>query len=124
MKSEGQVLVVEDEKSLQEVYKLILQSHGYETLLANNGLEALKVLKSSRPSLILLDINMPKMNGLEFMKEFVKLKMQTSVVVLSNMSYSEQIAEVIQLGAHESLTKAMTGPTELVATVKKYVARS
>lgn len=115
-----QILIVEDEKSLQDVYKLILQTHGYNTLVAGNGLEALEVLKDAQPTLILLDINMPKMNGLEFMKEFIKLDIQSSVVVLSNMSYSEQIEEVIQLGALESITKAKTGPAELLGLVNKY----
>lgn len=114
------ILIVEDEKPLQDVYKLILQSHGYETLIAGNGVEALEHLKNSKPRLILLDINMPRMNGLEFMKEFVKLKAQSTVVVLSNMSYSDLIDEVMELGAVEKITKAKTGPAELVGIVTKY----
>jgi CheY-like chemotaxis protein len=114
------ILIVEDEKPLQDVYTLILQTHGYETLIAGNGFEALERLKSSKPRLILLDINMPKMNGLEFMKEFVKLNLNVSVVVLSNMSYSDQIEEVLRLGAAESVTKAKTGPAELLALVGKH----
>lgn len=114
------VLIVEDEKSLQDVYKLILHTHGYETLIAANGLEALEQLKTTEPHLILLDINMPKMNGLEFMKEFVKLKLKTTVIVLSNMSLSDQIEEAMKLGAVESVTKAKTGPAELLALVGRY----
>ena len=114
------VLIVEDEKPLQDVYKLILQSHGYDTLIAGDGLEALEHLKISEPKLILLDINMPKMNGLEFMREFVKLETQCTVVVLSNMSYSDIIDEVMDLGAVEKVTKAKTGPAELVGIVSKY----
>jgi CheY-like chemotaxis protein len=114
------ILIVEDEKPLQDVYKLILQSHGYETLIAGNGLEALEHLKSTVPTLILLDMNMPKMNGLEFMREFVKLKKPCTVVVLSNMSYSDLIDEVMELGAVEKITKAKTGPAELMGIVSKY----
>ena len=114
------ILIVEDEKPLQDVYRLILHTHGYETLIADNGLEALEHLKLSSPELILLDINMPKMNGLEFMKEFVKLKLKIKVIVLSNMSYSDQIDEVMKLGATESVTKAKTGPAELLALVGRH----
>jgi CheY-like chemotaxis protein len=117
----AQILVVEDERSLQDVYKLILQAHGYEVLLAANGLEALEHLKNTKPELILLDINMPKMNGLEFMKQFVRLNMPTTVVVLSNMSSSDQTDEVMRLGAIDTITKAKTGPAELVDLVHKYI---
>ena len=114
------ILIVEDEKPLQDVYKLVLHTHGYEILTANNGLEALDHLKSFDPELILLDINMPKMNGIEFMREFIKLKSVSAVIVLSNMSYSEQVDEVMKLGAVDNITKAKTGPAELLALVERH----
>jgi len=100
---------------------LFFQTHGYDILIASNGLEALEYLKTSHPGLILLDINMPKMNGLEFMKKFVRLNKHITVVVLSNMSSSDQIEEVLRLGAVDSVTKAQAGPAELLGIVNKYI---
>lgn len=61
------ILLVEDDKSIQEAMKYVLEGEGYELVLADHGQEALKLLQSTpHPALIILDIMMPVMNGVEF----------------------------------------------------------
>lgn len=62
------VLIVEDELVLQDVYKVVLTKNGFEVLTANNGAEGLEKLKQSKPSLVILDIFMPVMDGKDFLK--------------------------------------------------------
>lgn len=66
------VLVVEDNRDLQNLYKAAIRNEGFEPVLANDGLEALNLLKSSSvvPNLIILDLMMPVMDGWQFMEEF------------------------------------------------------
>src|SRR5271154_4097171 len=60
------ILILEDEKDVGQIYVKYLKSHGYDPVLASDGLEGIKQLKLMTPDLILLDLGMPKMNGIEF----------------------------------------------------------
>lgn len=63
------ILVVEDEHALSEAYKTILKKEGFNAEIAYDGQKALEVLKDFKPDLILLDLRMPNMNGIEFFEE-------------------------------------------------------
>jgi CheY-like chemotaxis protein len=65
------VLVVEDEKAIQEVMRDVLEDHGFEVLCASNGAEALQCLDKTRPEVMVLDLLMPVMHGWSFMEEYV-----------------------------------------------------
>ncbi|MBA3758109.1 response regulator [Candidatus Saccharibacteria bacterium] len=112
------ILIVEDEKVLQDVYQIILSSKGYEVHTANNGLEGLKRLKALRPDMVLLDIFMPVMDGKEFMRK-VDLDdyPNTKIVVYSNLLDSKIEAEMLGLGAHSFVLKSSLAPQDLVALV-------
>jgi two-component system response regulator VicR len=64
----AKILIVEDERTLNEAYELILKKQGHDVEVAYNGDEALQVFKKHEPELILLDLRMPKMDGVEFLK--------------------------------------------------------
>jgi len=66
MTQEKSILIVDDEKNLADLVKYQLSAHGYHVAVASNGQEALEKLKAFKPDLIILDMNMPVMNGLEF----------------------------------------------------------
>lgn len=118
------VLVVEDNETLNEAYKLILEKDGHEVITAFNGEEGLERLKDFKPSLILLDMLMPKMDGLDFLRHFDSTKFPgTTIIILSNLNEDEQVEEARKLGAHRYILKANTSPRELAARVNHIVGR-
>lgn len=118
------ILVVEDEKALNEAYCTILRKEGFKILPAFDGDEALSVAENSNVDLILLDLRMPKVNGIEFLKAF-DLKSQKNppiVIVFSNLDMQEEIDEAFELGATKYMLKAWASPKELVKLVKDNLA--
>jgi CheY-like chemotaxis protein len=80
------VLIVDDEEHLRELYLAELSEEGYEVLLASNGREALEVLKDRRPDVVVLDIRMPEMDGIEALGKLVsRFK---SIPVILHTAYS------------------------------------
>jgi DNA-binding response OmpR family regulator len=119
----SKVLIVEDNETLNEAYKLILEKDGHEVTTAFNGEEGLERLKVSTPDLILLDMLMPKMDGLEFLRHYKPGKAsKTTIIILSNLNEDEQVEEARKLGAHRYILKANTSPRELAARVN-HIAR-
>jgi CheY-like chemotaxis protein len=89
----AQVLIVEDNVSLNKVYSLVLQKEGHQVANAFDGREGLQQLSTVEPDLILLDMLMPHMGGLEFLKRFpFKDHPRTRVVVLSNVNKDEDVS--------------------------------
>jgi CheY-like chemotaxis protein len=102
------VLIVEDEQSMQRALKNKLTRAGYEVQTAGDGMEAITMLKSSQPDLVLLDLIMPKMDGISVlrqMKEDERLR-AVPVVILTNLSAGDKVAEAMHLGTFDFLVKA------------------
>ncbi len=113
------VLVIEDNKTLNQAYKLILQREGHDVRVAYNGKEGLELVKLSEPELILLDMLMPVMNGVEFLESYQPAKHpKTTVIILSNLNEDTEVQHALQLGAQKYILKASTSPQELIAHVK------
>lgn len=112
-------MIVEDEIMLQDVYKLVLETEGYTVTIADNGREALDILATTQPDVILLDMLMPVMDGQQFMNtidpDFPK---STKIIVYSNLSDSAVEAEVLELGAKRFILKSSMTPTDLIAMVE------
>jgi DNA-binding response OmpR family regulator len=113
------LLIVEDEKSLAAAYQMILQQHGYEVTVAYDGEEALALVKKGTFDLILLDMNMPKMNGLEMLRELEAAKLQNRVIIFSNQDSEADIEEAFRLGAKRYLLKSWASPQDLVRIVEE-----
>ncbi len=112
------ILIVEDEKILQNVYKIILSSKGYAVHTADNGVEGLQQLKALRPDLVLLDVFMPVMNGREFMRNIVPDDYpKTKIIVYTNLSDTGTETEMLHLGAHKFVVKSSLDPQGLLAMV-------
>ncbi len=118
------LLLVEDEHALREVYKTLFTFEKYEVHEAVNGKEALKQIKKLQPDIVVLDILMPVMTGLEFLeKAMVKENYpKTKVLVLSNLSDAKTLNQIQELGAAKYLLKSSAGPAELAATVRELIA--
>jgi CheY-like chemotaxis protein len=118
------ILIVEDEKKLAEAYQAILESHDHRIRLAANGAEGLELLQKETPDVILLDMKMPKMGGLEFLRELQQLEPQpkTSVIVFSNQDAEPDIDEAFRLGAKNYILKAWASPQHLAKVVDETLA--
>ncbi len=102
------VLVVDDDITFVAGIKATLDSARYTVSSAANGLEALDSIKESKPDLILLDMMMPKMDGIEFLKEMNKKygEGKIMVIITSNIASLEKISEGVELGVRSYFVKS------------------
>ena len=116
----GRILFVEDEPALQKTLGDFLKSHGYKFSSASNGPDGLAAIGRERPDLVLLDLVLPGMHGLEVLKR-MRADPNTSaipVVVRTNIESSESIGEALELGARAYLVKTNYTLDEVLAKVK------
>lgn len=120
VKASPTILIVEDDPTLNEAYKLLLEQSGYVVEVATNGEEALAITKRVEPHVIFLDLRMPVMNGLEFLKHY-KPKTEhpkVNIIVFSNYDMQKEVDEAYQLGADRYVLKAWASPKELLRIVQ------
>jgi CheY-like chemotaxis protein len=115
------ILVVEDDATLQEAYKIVLgMDKTYIVKTADDGLKAIDILRDFTPDVILLDMHMPHMNGLEFLEAYRPTKHpKTKVIVFSNIVTPEQTKKALDLGAYEYLTKSSYTPTSILEKLRE-----
>ena len=114
------ILLVEDDKSLQEIYGVRLGSEGYQMLIAGDGEEALNVALKEKPDLILSDVMMPKISGfdmLDILRSTPEIK-DTKVIIMTALSSEDQRERGEQLGADIYLVKSQVGIEDVVQAVK------
>jgi DNA-binding response OmpR family regulator len=101
------VLVVDDEADAVELLQEFLSAKGYEVLTAHDGEEALRAVREERPHLILLDIRMPGMNGLEVLRRVRQIDQEVGVIVVTAVSEEETGREALALGAFDYIVKPL-----------------
>jgi len=99
------LLVVDDEKDFCTLLSDSLSLEGYRVLTAHNGRKALQLVKKERPDLVLLDIKMPGMDGIEVCKRIKRVKKETAVIMLTAYGTLETARKAMKLGAHDYVTK-------------------
>jgi CheY-like chemotaxis protein len=116
----AKILLVEDEKPLNEAYALILKSNGHDVASAYDGAEALKTLSDWEPDVILLDLVMPKMSGIEFLKKYNPKKNhpKVKIIVFSNIDSDKEIDKAYALGAQKYILKIWASPQRLNELVR------
>jgi DNA-binding response OmpR family regulator len=116
------VLLVEDDQEVAEMYRIKLESDGYEVALAYDGEQGLQMATSGPPDLVFLDIRMPRMGGLEMLEQLRSNASTESlpVVILSNYGEEELKQRGLQLGALEWLIKANVTPSEVSSRVDQW----
>jgi two-component system, OmpR family, copper resistance phosphate regulon response regulator CusR len=114
------ILLVEDEAFIADLYARQLTLAGFETKVANDGLTGLKYLETETFDLLLLDIMLPGINGLELLKQFRPKfpNSQMPVLMLTNLGQDAVIKEGFELGAQGYLIKASYTPDQVVNEVK------
>lgn len=114
------ILVVEDDRDLNAAYKIILEHEGHGVETAYNGQEALDKLKTFKPQLILLDLLMPIMGGLEFLQQYNLPKhSDVRVLIFTNMENSPEVNEAYKYGAHRCIIKSWTAPQHLSRVINE-----
>ena len=98
------ILICDDEEGIRESFNVIL-SDDYQLKFATNGLEAMETLKTFSPDLMMLDIKMPKMNGMEILKQVKKLKPSLPVIIVTGYKSVEMAEEALRNGAADYLPK-------------------
>lgn len=116
------LLIVDDEKLIRDVIKTYAEIENYETLEAEDGLQALEIVKKEKIDLIVLDIMMPKMDGMTFLEEIKKDK-NIPVIILSARNEEYDKLRGFDLGTDDYLTKPFS-PKELLARIKAILKRA
>ena len=116
------ILIVEDEKSIAHFISTILTTNGYETILAKTGTEAMTMLSSHCPDLVILDLGLPDMDGIEVLRS-LRGWSSLPVVVVSARTHENDKVEALDLGADDYLTKPF-GTAELLACAPPSVIRA
>lgn len=110
------ILVIEDEKNICNFMKMILETGGYQPLFAGNGKNGLLMFYSHHPDLVILDLGLPDMDGMEVIEE-IRKQSETPVIVLSARTGEQDKIEALDLGANDYITKPF-GTGELLARVR------
>jgi two-component system, chemotaxis family, chemotaxis protein CheY len=119
MISKLKILIVEDSSATRDYYKLYLEQYGYQVMEAYNGLEALERLAAYDFDAAIVDINMPKMDGYQFIRELRRgeLVNRTPVAVISSEKKESDLEQAYQAGANAYLVKPVK-PEQLAALLE------
>jgi two-component system nitrogen regulation response regulator NtrX len=112
------ILIVDDEEAIRKSLDGILRDEGYETVTASSGREALELLAETQPSLALLDIAMPDLDGIETLKRFKEQRPEMQVVMITGHGTIETAVETTKMGAYDFLQKPLS--LERVSLVVKH----
>ncbi|MCA9390283.1 response regulator [candidate division WWE3 bacterium] len=115
------VLIVEDDTFLRELYHEMLSDSGYEVEVALDGEEGLSKMNEAKFDLILLDIMMPKKDGLQVLKEATD-ENKKKIVMLTNLGQDQVIKNALSLGARGYLIKSEFAPDEVEAKVRDFIS--
>ena len=117
------VLIVEDDQFLSDLYKMQLQKEGFKVVQSFDGLDALAKIANESPSIVLLDLILPEISGLEVLKKAKSnsLTSKVPIVILSNLRDEEKIKEALGLGATGYIIKPTLTPKQVVEELRKYL---
>lgn len=112
------ILIVEDDEDLNKAYNMIISSEGHSVASAHDGKQALELLADGlSPDIIFLDLRMPVLDGIGFLKEYDLSDSNATVVVFSNYDAQDEVDEAFELGAHRYVLKARAAPKELLRII-------
>ncbi len=113
----AKILLIDDEEMIRRRLGELLTLDGYEVFLAEDGVKGLEMFKKENPEIILVDIKMPGMDGIEVLKEVKKISPETEVIVISGHSKMEISIDVLKQKAFDYIAKPINYD-ELVISVK------
>ncbi len=114
------ILIVEDDEDLREIYKEILELYDYDVQIAFNGLEGVEQFKQKKPSLVIMDADMPVLDGYNAFKQIKEIDNNANVIIVTGFSDNDpRSKEAIKLGLTKIISKPI-GVNDLLDLVKKY----
>lgn len=117
------VLVIDDDEGLRDTIGLMLETEGFRPALADNGKTGLQQALSSRPDLVLVDLRMPGLSGIEVCKQIRAAGMKTPLIVLSAVGDEMDKVLLLEMGADDYVVKPF-GTRELLARIRALLRRS
>ncbi|MCP4658160.1 MAG: response regulator, partial [bacterium] len=114
------VLTIDDEKAVRESFRHFLEDYDYEVLEAENGRVGLEVFERERPDLVLVDLRMPEVDGLEVLRRVPESSPETPIVVVSGTGMIGDVVEALHRGAWDYLLK----PIEDLSVLRHAVDRA
>ncbi|MEZ4517982.1 MAG: response regulator transcription factor [Chloroflexota bacterium] len=116
------VLVVEDDLALSDVLSFTLRRAGYEVVAAYDGLAALEYYDRDEPDLLILDLNLPGLDGLSVCRQ-IRTKGETPIIILSVRDGDEAVVRGLEMGADDYIVKPFS-PTQLIARIRAVLRRA
>jgi two-component system, NtrC family, response regulator PilR len=116
-------LVVDDERSMRELLTIVLRRDGYEVLLAENGAVAVELLKRERVDILITDIRMPQMSGVDVLREAKKIDPDIISIVMTAFASTDTAVEALRLGAADYVHKSPGAANEVRLRVRKEMER-
>ncbi|PKG22004.1 response regulator [Niallia nealsonii] len=117
----GKVLIVDDQFGIRILLNEVFQKEGYQTFQAANGVQALEILTKNEPDIVLLDMKIPGMDGIEILKRMKKINQDIRVIIMTAYGELDMIQEAKDLGALTHFAKPFD-IDDLRDAVKKYIA--
>ena len=115
------IAIIEDDQVISQMYRMKFEADGFDVQLANNGKQGVALVEEFLPDLILLDLQMPEMNGVEAL-EIIRKNIwgkNIPVIILTNMGEEESPKAIRSLGIHSYIVKADLTPRQVVERVKE-----
>src|SRR6478609_7767800 len=119
----ARVLVVDDERSMRELLSIVLRRDGYDVLIAEDGAAGLEVLKRERVDILITDIRMPQMNGVDLLREAKRIAPDIVSIVMTAFATTETAVEALRLGAADYVHKSPGAASELRLRVGRELDR-
>jgi len=113
------ILIVEDDVTLSDSLKDKFESEKFDVLVAQNGEEGLEIVKKEKPDLVLIDILLPKMDGISMAKEIHELNIGTLMMFLTNLNDANHISEAVSVDVTDYLVKSDWNINDIVTRVKQ-----
>jgi len=118
MNRNRKILIVEDDRQVTKMMKLLLSKEGYDIDTSTNGHDALEMFNNERPDLVITDVKMPMMNGLDLARRLLAISKDVPIIIVTAFGTVKDAVEAIKLGASNYITKPIS-TQELKLTVKK-----
>ncbi len=116
-KSISKILIIDDESDIRELFKYLLEEEGHIVITAVDGTEGIKINNESDPDIIILDLKMPNMSGIETLQNIRKTDSDVTVIVLTGYGSADTVREAAELNVYEYISKPFVN--EVIISVIK-----